>query len=156
LMVLLRSRMCGRAAAERATRERMFATGGRCCQLLRIVIDLCGATIDPLTGARQSGTLCSVRTVAVTMGIVGVACLLATGMWGGTSASAAAPRGSTRCGAPVVSETLTAPSSAKKGATFTARAVLHNCTGRSESFNLEGRLTAPAPCNAPVIDPLRV
>jgi hypothetical protein len=82
----------------------------------------------------------------------------AAGMWtaaAGVAAGGTATVPACSSGA-VVGETLRAPSSVPTQQPFTVELAVRNCTSEPLSVTLEGRQSAPAPCFAPVIDPLAV
>ena len=86
--------------------------------------------------------------------VVAAAAVLSTALTLGTTPVAASGH-PTMCGPhTVVGEVLSAPHSSPTGSPFTVKIVLKNCTGVQQSIALEGRLTPPPHCTAPIIDPL--
>ena len=82
--------------------------------------------------------------------------LMLGGMVWGASVPAGAAGPSNPCAGHVVTERMLAPTSVDSGDSFTVDVVVTNCTGTAQHLTLEGRLTAPSPCFAPVVDPLPV
>lgn len=73
-----------------------------------------------------------------------------------THVSAAGSRGQPCATGRVVADSIHAPKSVPAGQSFTVDVNVLNCTAASQAVTLEGRLVAPSPCFAPVLDPLAV